>query len=117
MTYEEIVDLVREVYENADARQIYDHIAIQVDIVGEGGGVFYIEVAERQICVEPYDYFDRDILITTDGETILGFIEGRVGSQEAVDSGRFRIAGDMKKFEQMRKVTKVKRKRKTVKKQ
>lgn len=114
MTYEEIVDRVREVYENADARQIYDHIAIQVDIVGEGGGVFYVEVAERHICVEPYDYFDRDVLITTDGETIVGIIEGKIGYQEAVDSGRFRVAGDMKKYEQMRKVTKVKRKRKAV---
>ena len=114
MTYEEIVDRVREVYENADARQIYDHIAIQVDIVGEGGGVFYVEVAERHICVEPYDYFDRDVLITTDGETIVGFIEGKISYQEAVDSGRFRVSGDMKKYEQMRKVTKVKRKRKAV---
>ena len=63
MTYEEIVEKVRNDYENADARAIFEHIAIQFNIKGEGAGIFYIEVADRNVCVEPYDYYDKDALV------------------------------------------------------
>ena len=63
MTYEDLVYKVREVFENADARKILEHVAIQVNITGEGEGIFYVEIAERHICVEPYDYYDRDCLL------------------------------------------------------
>ena len=44
MTYEEIVNIVRDNLENADAREIFEHIAFQFNITGEGSGAFYIEV-------------------------------------------------------------------------
>ena len=55
MTYEELVLRVRDVYENADAREVFEHIAVQVNVEGEAAGAFYLEVADRQVCVEPYD--------------------------------------------------------------
>lgn len=97
MTYEEIVLKVREGYENADAREIHEHIAVQVNIEGEGSGAFYIEVAERSVCVEPYDYFDRDALFTADGETLVAIASGELTSEEAVRTGRLSIAGDPEK--------------------
>ncbi len=45
VTYEQIVQKVRKTFENADAREIFEHVAIEVDIVGEGAGAFYFEVA------------------------------------------------------------------------
>ena len=49
MTYEEIVEKVREDYEYADARAIFEHVAVQFNITGEGSGIFYIEVADRKV--------------------------------------------------------------------
>ena len=41
MTYKDIVERVREVFEYADARNIFEHIAIQINVTGEGEGIMY----------------------------------------------------------------------------
>ena len=102
MTYEEVVHIAREVFENADARMIFEHIAIQVNIVGEGSGVFYIEVADRNICVEPYDYVDRDGLVTTDAQTIVALLNGKTTFEQAMKEKRFTYQGNPNKFKSFR---------------
>lgn len=105
MTYEEIVQCVRTAYENADAREIYEHIAIQVNVTGEGEGAFYIEVAGRAVCVEPYDYYDRDGLMTISSDTIVEIAKGEMTFEQALEKGLLRLEGNMDKF---RKVAKLK---------
>lgn len=98
MTYEELVLRVRDVYENADAREVFEHIAVQVNVEGEAAGAFYLEVADRQVCVEPYDYYDRDILVTVDTRVLLDLLDKRLGYREAIDNGMLRIEGNIVKF-------------------
>ena len=105
MTYEEIVQCVRNAYENADAREIYEHIAIQVNVTGEGEGAFYIEVAGRAVCVEPYDYYDRDGLMTISSDTIVEIAQGNLTFEQALEKGLLQLEGNMDKF---RKVAKIK---------
>lgn len=104
MTYEEIVHCVRDVYENADAREIYEHIAVQVNVTGEGEGAFYIEVAGRAVCVEPYDYHDRDGLITASAETIIALCQGKKTYEEVLQNGEIRLEGNMEKFRKFAKI-------------
>ncbi len=104
MTYEEIVDAARSVFENADARMIFDHIAVQVNVHGEGSGVFYMEVADRSICIEPYDYYDRDGMVDTDGQTIMDICNGVITLNEAVESGRFILYGNDEKLAKLREI-------------
>ena len=40
-----IIYFVRKTFENADARNVFEHVAIQINVVGEGEGIFYFEVA------------------------------------------------------------------------
>lgn len=105
MTYEEIVDEVRTAYENADARHIFEHIAVQINIVGEGEGIMYIEIADRKICVEPYDYYDHDALVTVDAQTIHELVLGKLSFHDAYHSGRLNIKGN---FEKIKKVSDIK---------
>lgn len=98
MTYEEIVLKVREGFEYADARDIFEHIAVQVNIVGEGSGAFYIEVAGRYATVEPYDYVDRDGLLTADAQTLIDIAMGKLSAEDAVKSGRLKVEGNMDKL-------------------
>ena len=98
MTYEQIVDMVRKVFENADARTIYEHVAIQVNVVGEGEGIFYFEVADRQCCVEPYDYYDRDGLIITDAQTLRDLCSKKVTMSESLRNGTIKYDGDYRKL-------------------
>ena len=104
MTYEEIVNAVRNTYENADARAIWNHIALQVNIVGEGSGIFYVEIAERAVTVEPYDYYDRDGLITASGDVILAIANGKTTFKEEYEKGTLRLEGNMEKLQELRKL-------------
>lgn len=102
MTYEEIVENARSIFENADARTIFEHIAVQVNIHGEGEGIFYMEVADRSICIEPYDYYDRDGMVDTDGQTIMDICNGIITLDEAIESGRFVLYGNEEKLAKLR---------------
>ena len=104
MTYEEIVNVVRDNLENADAREIFEHIAFQFNITGEGSGAFYIEVAERSVCVEPYDYYDRDGLITGSGEAIINISAGKIGITESIEKGLIYYEGNPNKLVAFRKI-------------
>lgn len=101
MTYEELVERVRETYEYADARDIFEHIAVQVNVLGEAAGAFYVEVANRQVCVEPYDYYDRDGLITVETNVVLQILDGSLKVEEAVRTGAMRYDGNQDKLKMM----------------
>ncbi|MCR4685726.1 MAG: SCP2 sterol-binding domain-containing protein [Lachnospiraceae bacterium] len=113
MTYEEIVHLVRDAYENADARNIFEHIALQVNMTGEGAGVFYIEAAGRAICVEPYDYYDCDGQVTLSSDTVIKMAKGKMHYTEAKALGLMKSEGNLEKI---RKLGEVKPKRRQKKK-
>lgn len=102
MTYEDIVYMCRDFFENADARMIFEHIAIQINIEGEGTGIFYLEVADRSICIEPYDYYDRDGLLTTDAATLCDITTGKISVSEALSCGRMRYEGNEEKLATLR---------------
>ena len=114
MTYEQIVEKVRTAYERyADARDIFEHVAIQVNIEGEGHGAFYIEVAQRQICVEPYEYYDRDAVIVTTGDVIFEIADGKRVFHEAVNEGLVKVYGNLDKLALLGKIKFDKKKGKT----
>lgn len=48
MTYEELVQNIRDIYTNADAGNVKEHVAIQCNIEGEAEGALYIEF-QREI--------------------------------------------------------------------
>ena len=104
MTYEEIVDKVRDDYENADARAIYEHVAIQFNVEGEGAGIFYIEVSKRKESVEPYDYYDKDALVVITSEALLAISDGTMTKEEALEQGFIKLYGNMDKLKLMRKI-------------
>jgi hypothetical protein len=99
MTYEQIVEMVRKVFEFADARNIYEHIAFQVNVYGEGEGIFYFEVADRQCCIEPYDYYDRDGLFTTTAKVLKDICEKKCTMRSCIENGKMRFEGDVRKLE------------------
>ena len=55
MTYESIVAAVRKKLSKADVSSIPGTLAFQVDVEGKAEGIFYIEIKDGQLHVEPYD--------------------------------------------------------------
>ena len=83
MTYQELVEEIRKLYEEVDASEIEEHFAIQININGEAEGALYIEFADGQIEVQPYEYFDRDLIINTDFETAIDLANGDIEMSDA----------------------------------
>jgi len=78
MMYEHIVAKLKEAWQDKHAA-LGKHMAVQFNIWGEGHGALYMEIEEDgRIHIEPYEYHDRDALITTDAETILGIASGKI---------------------------------------
>ena len=71
MTYEEIFNTTKEIIMKSDVSKIGGHLAVQVDITGEGEGAFYIELKDGQLFVEPYEYYDRDCKFIISGENFI----------------------------------------------
>ena len=99
ITYEQIVKKVRKTFENADAREVFEHVAIEVDIIGEGAGAFYFEVAERACTVEPYNYYNHDGRIIATADVILKLAAGKIRMREAWESGLFQYEGNEVKLQ------------------
>ena len=92
MMYEHIVAKLRDTYKEKDASFTGRHFAIQFNIWGEGHGALYMEIKDGgQICIEPYEYFDRDTLISTDADTLLGIAAGKI---DPASYGDLYVEGD-----------------------
>ena len=71
MTYADMFSKVKGMLMDADVSDINEHLAYQFNITGEAEGIFYAEVKDGQLYVEPYEYFDRDAMFTCTAETLL----------------------------------------------
>ena len=70
MTFQEMFSQVQAHLADADVSNIQDHLAYQFHIIGEAEGVFYAEVKDGQLHVEPYSYDDRDVEFTCTADTL-----------------------------------------------
>lgn len=98
ITFEQIVKKVRKTFENADAREVFEHVAIEVDIVGEGAGAFYFEIADRACLVEPYNYYNHDGRIIADADVLLKLAAKKMTVKDAWYSGQLKYEGNEVKF-------------------
>lgn len=97
MTYEELVKKAKETYGIADASSIKDHVAIQFNVTGEAAGAFYLEISDGKVTIEPYEYYDRDVIVTTDAATLIKLAEGTLGMEAAYLTGKIKAEGDLGK--------------------
>ena len=104
MTYEEVVKEAQKIVAKGDASRIKDHLVVQYNITGEGEGAFYMEVKDGHIDVQPYDYKDRDILVTADAKTILDMMSGKLDIVNAYLTHKITAEGDLGKADILKKL-------------
>lgn len=93
-TYSGVVETYRRACNSKELTNIDGHAAIQINIEGEGEGAFYVEIGNGKADVQPYEYYERDVLIVADADIILGIIRGTVSIEEAFKDGLLKIEGD-----------------------
>ena len=96
MTFNEIVEKVRERAKVTDVSGI-DFLAVQINLTGDNGGVFYLEAKNGNVSVEPYDYHDRSCGITLDPDNFLKLMNGKLDPVAAYTMGKLKVDGDVGK--------------------
>lgn len=96
MTFEELVNKVRGKVCGANLAGV-PFIAIQVNITGKNGGVFYIEIKDGKGSVEPYEYNDRSCAFTIDMANFNKLIDGKLDPVVAYTTGKLKVDGDLGK--------------------
>lgn len=97
MTYEALVKEVKATASKADASSIQGHVAFQFNVTGEAAGAFYMEIVDGQIKVEPYEYYDRDVLVTSSADNILKIMNGKLDPVVAYTLRKIKVEGDIGK--------------------
>ena len=104
MTYEEIFSKSRELILSNDLEGLQGHLAVQVNIIGEGAGIFYIELKNGIVSVEPYEYFDRDCIFIVSGKDFLRMCEGTLNPVAAFTTGKLKVEGSIEKALEFQKI-------------
>lgn len=96
MKFDELVTKVRKVAEKVDVSN-HDFLAVQVNITGKESGVFYVEIKDHKISVEPYDYHDRNCAITISLTDFNKLLDGKLDPVLAFGTGKLKVDGDVGK--------------------
>ncbi len=96
MKFDEMLEKVRKTAEKADVSNI-DFLAVQVNITGDNSGVFYVEVKDHKISVEPYEYNDRNCAISMGMDDFNKRLDGKLDPVMAFTLGKLKVDGDVGK--------------------
>ncbi|MCR4890534.1 MAG: SCP2 sterol-binding domain-containing protein [Ruminococcus sp.] len=105
MTFEELLSKVRKMASNVDVSGV-DFLAVQVNITGSNGGVFYVEVKNGVLSIEPYEYHDRNCEITMSMDNFNKLIDGQLDAVSAFTLGKLKVNGDIGKALEFAKILK-----------
>ena len=98
MTYEELVAKVKDATKTTRVSKTVGHIAFQFNVEGEGHGAFYLEISDGKSNVEPYEYYDRDLIIVTTADIIVQMLSGTLLPLEAYTNEQLKVYGDVKQL-------------------
>lgn len=81
----------------ADVSDIREHLAYQFNVIGEESGIFYVEVKNGELFVEPYEYYDRDVMFTATAKTFTDLMEGKLDPVLAFTLQKLKVEGNFDK--------------------
>ena len=96
MTFNETLEKVRAIAAKADISG-KDFLAVEVDLTGSDPGVFYVEIKDGKIAVEPYEYNDRNCKVTMDTADFNKLADGKLDPLMAFTIGKLKVEGDVGK--------------------
>ena len=70
--------------------------------------IFYVELKDGVLHVEPYEYFDRDAMFTAKAETFMKIAEGKTDPIAAVTLQKLKVEGNIEKALKLKELIKKK---------
>lgn len=96
MNRDAVVEKVRKLAEKADVSKV-DFLAVQVILTDQDPGIFYVEVKDHKVHVEPYDYHDRNCSVSMTSDDFNKLIDGDLDPVAAFTVGKLKVDGDIGK--------------------
>lgn len=95
MTFFEMFDAAKAGFANADVNGLNGHVAIQIEVTENGCGIFYAEITDGVLNVQPYDYRDNTAAVTLPHSTLFALLRRETTLPEAVAQEKAFVQGCM----------------------
>lgn len=106
MKFENVLKKVRDKASAVDVSKIKGLVAVQVTLTEQDAGVFYIEVKDGVLSIEPYEYIDRQANIIMSNENFCKLMNGKLDPVIALPLGKIKVEGDISKALEISKLVK-----------
>ena len=103
---------VKQQFMEADVSDIQEHLAYQFNIIGDSEGIFYVEVKDGVLSVEPYEYFDRDAILIASADTFMKIAQGKLDPVLAFTLQKLKVEGSIDKALKLKELIASKKKKK-----
>ncbi len=97
MTFSEYFASVKRTFMGTDVSDITEHLAYQFNVIGEAAGVFYVEVKDGKLYIEPYEYYDRDAMFVGTAELFTAIMTGKKDPVHEFLCLRLKVEGNFDK--------------------
>ena len=112
MTYAEFFYDIKSRFMEADVSDIHEHLAFQFNVVNpDCGGIFYVEVKDGKLYVEPYEYFDRDAMFIADPDTFIRIADGKSDPVVEFTLQKLKVEGSIEKALRLKEIIDLKKKK------
>lgn len=97
MTVEQIMEKVYAKLNNKDFSGTEGKLAVQVNLTGKVGGVFYIEILDGVLSVMPYEYIDKDAAVSITMTNLDKVLSNRLKASVAIAESKMKVEGNVDK--------------------
>lgn len=97
MTVDQLIGKIYNKLSKADIAGTQGKVAVQFNLTGKVTGVFYIEILNGVLSVMPYEYIDRDALVSGTLTNMEKILNGKMVPQVAMAEGKIKVEGNVDK--------------------
>ena len=107
MAFEDAFAKIKKAIKTKKVKDIEGHLAVQINLTDEdASGILYMEVADNNLNIEPYDYYDRDAMFIVSSDDFVNIMTGKLDYDKAIEEGILKVEGDTLRASELKKVIK-----------
>lgn len=108
MTFQEIFQEARSSFINTDVSEYKENISAQINLTGQGAGVFYAKINNGRLFIETGEYENSyensDVSFTVNSDDFLKLIRGKMNPITAFTFGKIKADGNISKVMELAKL-------------
>lgn len=104
MNFDYCFNDLKSIFMKRDVSGINDFLAFQFNIIGEGEGVFYAELKDGILSIEPYEYIDNQAVFIATYQVFKDIAIGKLNPIRAYITKKLTVEGDLDKAMKLQKL-------------